>query len=185
MKLSTREKRIAAAALLTVLILFLDQYALAPLLSGLAETRAEKAALAAQLGEAEGLFNRQRIHAKRWRGMVESGVTRSPEEAESAMFHAVREWSHESGLSLSSVKPGKSERVGHMVELTFQVAGAGVMRSVARFLWHIETAAIPVRIEQLQIGSRRDGVDDLSVQLRLSSICAPPASKDTHAKERK
>ena len=107
--------------------------------------------------------------------MLAFGLKRPTGEAESAVFHALREWSQESRLTLSSVKPGKATTQGDLVALTFQVAGTGPMRSVAGFLWRVENARLPVRIEQLQLGSRKDGEDDLSLQLRLSAICLPPA----------
>jgi len=184
MDLSRREKYIAIAALATVLILVLDQYAVTPVMDQLQEVAAEKAALVAQLSEAQSLFKRQRLHAARWRGMLESGMKRKPEEAESAIFHALREWSRQSGLSGSAVKPGKTDEQPDLVRLSFQVAAAGRMKTVAKFLWLIETATVPIRIEQLQLGARKDGEDDLSLQLKLSSICLPaPAIAKTSRKE--
>lgn len=185
MNLSKRERYAALAALLMVAVLLLDQYVLSPVLNKLETARTEKDRLAAELDQAEALFHRQRIQAERWQRMVESGMRRTPEAAESAMFHALREWSGQSGLAMSSLKPGKSQPVGEsdMVELTFQLAGSGNMRSVARFLWSIENAAMPVKLQQVTIGSRRDGVDDLSLQIRLSSICLPPQAAHENESE--
>lgn len=175
MDLSKREKLVALAALGAVFILLFDYYAVSPALSAFEEARSERAELEAEMAEAEALFSRQRVQANRWNRMVESGMRRSPEEAESAMFRAVRDWSRESGLSLSSLNPGRSNEVGDMVELNFQVTGSGGMRSVARFLWLVENAELPVKVEQLQVTARRDGVDDLSLQVSLSSVCMPPS----------
>jgi len=184
MDLSRRERNIAIAALATVLILLLDRYAVTPIMAGLERGAAEKAALTEELREAQSLFKRQRLHAARWRKMLDSGLKRKPEEAESAIFHALRGWSKQSGLSLSAVKPGKTDDQPDLVRISFQVTAAGRMKAVAKFLWLIETASVPIRIEQLQLGARKDGEDDLSLQLKLSSICLPaPAIAKTSRKE--
>ena len=56
-----------------------------------------------------------------------------------------------------------------------QAAGTGSMNAVSRFLWRVETAGIPLRVKEMQLGSRKEGADDLTVQLRLSTIYAPGA----------
>ena len=178
MGLSKRERYIAAATVLAVLVLVGDQYALTPLLESRESQQTERAVLTEELGRAAALFRRQGLYRKKWREMVEAGMRREPPEAEGAVYHALREWSKKSGLALASVKPVKVATRGDLVEVSFQVAGAGRMAQAARFLWLVETAAMPLRIEQLQIGSRKDGVDDLSLQLKLSSICLPPSLDD-------
>jgi len=44
------------------------------------------------------------------------------------------------------------------------------MQSVGRLIWRIENAQLPIRIEDIQLGSRTEGVDDMSLQLKLSAI---------------
>ena len=175
MGLSKREQYIAVATVLAILVLAADHYALAPLLEGRESQQAERAVLTEDLARAAALFRRQGLYRKRWRQMVETGMRRETPEAESAIYHALQDWSKKSGLALASVKPVKVAERGDLVEISFQVAGAGRMAEAARFLWMMETAALPLRIEHLQIGSRKDGVDDLSLQLKLSSICLPPS----------
>ena len=45
------------------------------------------------------------------------------------------------------------------------------MRAVTGFLWRLENASFPVRVAELQIGTRKEGADDLSLQLRISALC--------------
>ena len=108
-----------------------------------------------------------------WKEMLEAGLKRDVSEAESQVLHAVRNWSQESGLALSSVKPQRIAQEGDLQEITFQAAGTGSMRSVARFLWQLETAPLPLKVKELQLGSRKEGADDLSLQLRISALYLP------------
>jgi len=183
MILSGREKLIALAALVTVAVLLLDWYVLTPVLDRHAELVAERQALTAELAEAQSLFRRQRLLSRKWRQMLDSGMTTGLAGAESQVLHALRDWSQESRLTLSSVKPGKVVERGDLFEMSFQAAGTGSMNAVARFLWHIETASLPIRIQQLQLGARREGTDDLSLQLSLSVLCLPAAGEHTAEKE--
>ncbi len=54
--------------------------------------------------------------------------------------------------------------------MIFTVAGRGRLESVARFLWQIETAALPVKIKDMQLGSSSEAGDSMSVQLHLSAL---------------
>ncbi len=48
------------------------------------------------------------------------------------------------------------------------------MRAASRLLWSLETASIPVRVTEMHITPRKEGTDDLSVQLSISTLCLLP-----------
>lgn len=173
MILSKREKLMALAAGATVAVLVLDWVVLTPILDRRAELQAERDKLVAELTEAQSLFQRQRLLGRTWREMLDAGLAAGLAQAESQMLHGLKDWSQESGLALSSVKPGKVVERGGLLEMSFQAAGTGPMGAVARFLWRIETAPLPVRIQQVQLGARNEGVDALSLQVSLSVLCMP------------
>ena len=123
------------------------------------------------------LFKRGKLVVGRWREMSNKGLTDDPAEAESQALHAVRDWSEETGLALSSVKPERLGGGDGVRQITFRAAGTGTMRAVGRFLWQMESADIPLRIHDLQLGSRTEGRDALSLQLRFSTLYAPAAER--------
>ena len=55
-------------------------------------------------------------------------------------------------------------------EIGFQVTALGPMRSAAGFLWELQASDLPLKIEQLQLASARAGEDQISLQLRVSTI---------------
>jgi len=177
--LSKREGYITAVAALAIVLFLLDRFALTPLLDRKAEAETERATLVSDLERAGLLFERKRQLVPQWNRMLEGGLGGDPADIESKILHALRDWSQEAGLTLSSVKPdravvrpGGSRRVGAepMREITFQASGTGRMSAVVRFLWRLETASLPVRVTELQMGSRQEGADDLSLQIRLSAL---------------
>lgn len=173
MVLSKRERLIILVAALVVAALVLDRYALTPLLDARQVLGAEKETLLADLERASALLARKRQMQPRWKDMLAGGLQADPTEAESQILHAVRNWSTECGLRLASVKPERLPEKTVLPEIAFQAVGTGTMSAVSRFLWRLETAKIPVRIQEFQVGARKEGTDDLTLQIRLSTVYLP------------
>lgn len=174
MVLSRRERYIFIGTLLALGLLALDRLALSPLLEHRSAIEAQRASLSVELARARTLMTRHSDMDPRWREMVRAGMKSDPAEAESQVLHAVRDWAEEAGLALSLLKPDRLPEKTRLPEIVFQAAGTGNMRGVARLLWRIQTAPIPIKAIETQISARKDGLDDLSFQLRISTVYAPP-----------
>jgi Tfp pilus assembly protein PilO len=178
MILSRRERLIIAATLIVVAMLVLDRYAVTPLLNARDAADAQKQGLLDEMDRGRATLASEREIDPKWQKMVAAGLKQDPTEAESQVLHAVGDWATEAGLRLSSMKPERVPEKKHLQEITFQATGTGSMNAVARFLWRVETAGIPIRLKELQLGSRKEGTDDLTLQLRLSTLyqaATPPA----------
>jgi len=177
MALSKRETWIAVIAALAVALLVADRYLITPLMQSGAALDAEQQRLVGQMENAGRLFERRRLMGHKWQEMTAGGLASDPSQAEGRVLHAVRNWAEDAGLLLSSVKPERrDQQEGGMGQIAVQAAGTGNMRSVARFLWQVETSTLPVRIREVQLGSRTEGADDLSLQLKLSTLYAGPSA---------
>ncbi len=181
MVLSKRERYVVAVTIIAVSVLVLDRYIVTPFLDGRAQIEAERESLLREMQSAMNQFARRRQMEREWKEMLEAGLKRDASEAESQVLHAVRNWSQESGLMLSSVKPERIAEEGDLQEIMFQAAGTGSMRSVAQFLWQLETAPLPLRVKELQLGSRKEVADDLSLQLRISALYLPAEPESASA----
>ena len=170
MILSKRERYISGATVLVLGALVLDRYALTPLFERRAQLESETSECQSQLERAVKLFKKNGQLSKKWGGMTAAGLGSDASAAESRLLHAVRDLAQESGLSLSSVKPERSELERQFRRITFRATGTGPMLAVSKFLWRVETATLPVRIADLQVNSRKDGADDLSIQLGISTL---------------
>jgi len=168
--LSRREKYITAAAGIAVAILFLDRAVLTPLQERAASRSEETARRVREIEQAGMLFDRMRHLSGAWQEIQSNGLKSDAGEAEIQVLHAVRNWAQESGLALSGLRPESVKQRGALDELTFRASGTGTIQSVAGFLWRLESAPIPIRVTDLQLGSRKEAADDLSLQLRLSTL---------------
>jgi Tfp pilus assembly protein PilO len=181
--LSKRERYIAMFVLVAIAVLVLDRYVLTPYLARRAQLTAAKLSILAELERAQTMFARKTQLSPKWEEMLNSGLKTDAAAAESAVLNALRDWSQESGLALSTLKPERSIQRAELSELTFQAAGVGTMSAVSRFLWRVESSPLPVRVNDLQLGARREGTDDLTLQVRVSALCvAPPPAKPAAAR---
>ena len=170
MILSKRERLIMVLTLAAVSILVLDRYVLTPLLDGRSSLQARKARLQGDMEQADRLFTRRRQVDQRWRQMLTGSLKRDPAEAESQILHALGNWSEQTGLNLSALRPERSTEKTDVREITFHISGSGSMNSISRFVWCLETAEIPIKVKVLSLASRKEGIDDLSLQLRFSTL---------------
>jgi hypothetical protein len=173
MILSERERYIVLGTVLAVVALALDHFALTPLLAGRSEADNRKKALVAEMSRARSTLKLSQGLKPRWREMVQAGIKSEPAEAESQVLHAIRDWAEESGAALSLLKPDRQTDKTRLPEISFQASGAGNMKALARLLWRIQSAAIPIKVTKVQVSARKEGSDDLSFQLNLSTVYSP------------
>ena len=169
MVLSKRERIIVLVTVIVVGALITDRFVLTPILSGLKQTEDKKQRLLAEVNEARSLFERRRLMERKWKTMLSDGL-RSETEAESRVARALQEWSEDAKLMLTSVKPERTAGDEGMQEITFVIAGRGSLDAVAWFLYQVETAELPVKVKNMQLGSTSESGDNMSLQLRLSAI---------------
>ncbi|HUS57229.1 MAG TPA: hypothetical protein VM141_01135 [Planctomycetota bacterium] len=171
MILSKREKYIAAGTLIGVAIFLLDSIIFTPLLEQRAAMAQEKQSILYKLERARLLFARKKKIEPQWNQTLAGGLNMNAAQAESNVLHAVRKWAQESSLTMNSVRPERVAKKSTLQEITFQAVGTGTMSAVAGFLWRLESATLPVRVASLQLGARKEGTDDLTLQLRISALC--------------
>ena len=55
----------------------------------------------------------------------------------------------------------------------FHLTGTGPLSTLAKLLWRIETATMPIRVGEVQISPRngKEGLDDLQFTLTVSTLC--------------
>jgi len=166
----------AILAVVVVGFLVLNEFLIKPVGGKLQELETRKARLQLELSEAQNLFQKRRILEKRWKAALSEGL-QNEIEAESKVGRALNKWSEEARLTLSSVKPERVASDKGLKEMTFVVVGTGTLDAVARFLWHIETAPLPIKVKDMQLGSSNESGQSMSLQLRLSALCLGTAQK--------
>jgi hypothetical protein len=176
MGLSKREQIVVMVAMIMVGALVADKIAITPVLKRFRETANRKQELLAQVNEARSLFERRRLLERKWKTMLSDGL-QNEADAESRIMRALDKWKQDTRMTLSSVKPERLASAKGLKEMTFVVAGRGPLDAVARFLWQVETAELPIKVKDMQLGSTNEAGDSMSLQLRLSALYLGTAQK--------
>lgn len=182
MVLSKRERIIFVVTLVCVGLLIASEFVVDPVLARLDEMETQRQQLQDELEEAQFLLANHGAMQRKWRALVSDGL-RSDAEAESKVLTALREWSGNAGLALSSIKPDRIASTKGLQEMIFTVAGKGTLESVSRFLWQIETAALPVKVRDIQLGSGSESEGTMSLQLHLSALYLGTPERSSDAKQ--
>ena len=174
MILSRRERYIVIGTVAVVGLLALDRLFLTPLIERRQVIDAQMRQATDEMTRANGLFtNSPRVHRK-WNEMTAETLKIDGSNAESQIIRAVGDWARESQLNLSSVKPERAEKEKQFMKITFRANATGNMAAISRFMWQLQTSKVPIRVTDLSITTRRDGMDDLSLDVGMSTLYLPP-----------
>jgi hypothetical protein len=182
MVLTQRERIILIVTLLCVGLLIVSKFVVDPVQARLDEMEARRQQLQGDLEEAQMLLGNRGTMQRKWNTLVADGL-RNDAEAESKVLSALGEWADGAGLSLSSIKPDRVASDKGLQEMIFTVAGKGTIEAVSRFLWQIETAALPARIRDMQLGSGSESESTMSLQLHLSVLYLGTPQKQAESEQ--
>jgi hypothetical protein len=170
MILSKRERSIAVATVAVVAALLLDRWLVTPYLGQVGRQGQEKRRVLDDIARGRSLIEHRKEMTPEWEALLQAGLPSDAASAEGTVLNVVRSWAEDSGLMLTSLKPERSLRRGKMQELAFQAVCSGTMDAVTRFLWKVETAGMPLKINDLQVVARKEGADDLTLQVRIAAL---------------
>lgn len=176
--MSKREKTIVIVAGSVIGALLLDRVLVTPLWDSyiLAEGRIEN--IREELERADNLERNSRRARSTWNRIAGDSLPADASQAESQLLNSVRVWAQRAGVNLTSLKPERAESDEPFDRLVVRAAATGDMESLSRFLYAAETSRIPVRVADATLATRRDGEDDLSLQVGFATIHEPPPAEE-------
>lgn len=168
--LSHREKMIVTVTAVVLGLFLLDHFIVRPFYESLDELSTQRQTLQGKLDDARQTLAASHSARRRWAQFRAGGLQTDASATENNFLNAIRSWSGESRLPLASIRPDRSWSNHGLQEMTFQAGANGTMGGISAFLYRVETTQLPIRIREIQIASRTEGKDDLSMQLRLSTV---------------
>jgi hypothetical protein len=169
MALSSRERYISVAVLSLGSLFALDRLGLTPYLER-RQALAEQLDLRTQeMNDAQQLLLRE----QRLRGIL-SGMGQTlrsdASTVESELLHLVHQWQQESGVGGASFQRVYTVEEHGFTHLRFQISATGSIAAVAMLIYRVETAPIPLRVDDFHLVPKRDNGEELQVQLSISSL---------------
>lgn len=143
--------------------------------------------------DAQTLLTRQPYVTRAWNSMKNTGVLRSdPYEASQQVSGLLLDWAKDTGVSITNMladPPAQfSETRAEKPESKFKrvnihVTVVGTTRTLSSFLWKVESTPMVLRIDSIQVNSKKPGTDDLQMVMMLSTLSPiPPPDSDKNAK---
>lgn len=105
---------------------------------------------------------------------MRKSVAADSSAGEGQLLHIVHDWEQRAGANDESFQRVGTSRERGFTQLTFEVSATGDMSALAALIYQMETASIPLRVENVQIGSKNDS-DGLQIRLEISTLCRSEA----------
>ena len=174
MVLSKREKYIAIGVGAALALFALDSVVLTPYFSKLEAIGKQRREIAVAQKQAADLRDKQRKLTPVWEEIRRGGMKASTSEAESQARRAILAWAQSSNAFITALNPDRTTAVGKFQVVSLNATANGGLPQMAHLLWSMETATIPVRLNEITITPRREGTDDLQIKFVVSTLCLPP-----------
>jgi hypothetical protein len=176
MALSKREKLIAIGVGVAAVVFAGDRYVLTPYVDARREVTDDLTATSNKLREANSRLTRARRMDRDWRDMESGagGVKTDQSGAQFQILEAVGEFAREAGVNLNSRTPQPENRNDRTQVLRLHAIGTCNTASAARLLWRVETAPIPLKVDEITLSSTKPGTDELTINLMASTIWVKP-----------
>lgn len=174
MVLKKREKYLVITAAVGLAILVLNSLVISPYFDSYAATSEQDAKDLKAIADGKSMIDRQKKLAHDWEQLMQS-LPVSASVAESQTLHAITDWCQWAGVNLISSRPERRTQEGPFQVIGLEVTATGNMAAVSRYIWALEKSPIPLRINQLKLNSRKEGIDDLLMTISLSTMCLSEA----------
>src|SRR5947207_460785 len=106
-----------------------------------------------------------------------------PKDAERQLLGAITDWATQTGVTMSSVKPEYVDSKNQMREIMVQASGSGRNEAMVKFIVKLQHAKFPLKVVKMQLGTRNNDSEDLTMQLRVSTLYKAPEQKNEPAKK--
>lgn len=170
MATQNRERLLLITALAAVGILAADKLILGPLGTLWSERSARITTLQQSIERGKSLLDRETTITRRWEDMQRTALAADDSLAEDAVLKAANRWGNDSDITFKSFKPQWIDYDEDYRAYDCRAFADGDLSSIARFIFNLETDPLAVRAEEIEVTSRDDTGDTLTLAIRFSGL---------------
>lgn len=174
MKTNNRQQTLLIIAGAAIALLLGDSVVFTPLTRIWKERSATIADLRKQVNDGTQLLSREKTLRDRWALMQRNTLASSTSTAEQQVLKAVDRWAQDSRLSVSSIKPQWKIVDDDYTTLECRVDATGNLAAVTRFLYELEKDPLAVKVDTLELSTRDNSGDQLTLALQVSGLLLTP-----------
>jgi hypothetical protein len=156
-----------------------DRLVIGPL-TGFWHRRAETIAqLHKDIDRGETIIKREAITRRIWNDMRKNTLPANASQSEKALLEAFYQWSGDSRITVSSIKPQwKRGASDDYSLLDCRIDAAGELGSLIKFLYDVEHTQTALRIESVELTARDNEGRQLALGLTVSGLRLAPLTEE-------
>ncbi len=157
----------------------LDTFVFTPALAAWSDQGQRIDALRQKVERGQQLIDREDVIRRRWAGMTQENLPAEVSAAENVAFQAIGRWARASGISVASLTPSWQDHDEGYETLEWRISATGTQASLGRFMYEMETDAVPVNFDEYEVSTRDEHGADLSLTGRFSFLQMPASGSET------
>ena len=177
MNIKNRQQVLALVAFAAVALLASDRFLISPLSRVWKERAGRIAELKKDVLQGAQLKEHDRMIRNRWDSMRTNTLPNDLSAAENEVLKAFDRWEQESRISVSSKKPQWKRNSDDYMTFECRVDASGTMPALTRFLYEVEKDPLALKVESVEITSRDNDGQQLSLALQVSGLVLNPPSQ--------
>lgn len=181
--MSERERYIGIGLGAVLVLLVLNYVFLDPYLKGRKALQDQIAKDTKEIEQNKMIERRHSNLVAQWNEMIKGGMKTAPSEAQLQLDTAMFDWALHAGLKPVDRKrqDAAPEKVGGQMyqKSKLHFIGAGTMRAASLMIWSVETGVLPVHIDDVNITSAKEGMDDIKIEMDVTMILPVPDKNAT------
>jgi Tfp pilus assembly protein PilO len=177
MKPADRQKLLIVLVAVLAGVLIGDRLIYTPLTNLWQSRQQEIKRLRTQVTEGSALLRRESVIRDRWDNMRTNTLPNNQSLAQEQMLKAFQNWAQESGVSLNALTPQWKTDSDDYQTLVCRVDASGTLWMLSRFLYDIEKGPLGLKLESVDVSSRDNTGQQLSLGLQVSGLVLTPQGK--------
>lgn len=173
-RIENRQRVLMIATLALAALLAADKLVYEPL-AGVWQVRAARVAeLRQNLADGALLVQRERSLRARWDRIQTNALPRNTSLAEQQVLKAFDAWSQDSHATITAMTPQWKHAADDYQTIECHVDASGALAALTRLLYDIEKSPMALQLESVDIRSRDDAGQDLTMGLVVSGLVLTP-----------
>jgi len=170
MKIKNRQQLLVILAGLTLALLLGDKLVVSPLASSWKARSDRITQLRKDITQGSLLRDREQIIRNRWESMRTNTLPDNVSLAENEVLQAFEHWSQVSQISIANIKPQWKQTDDNYLTLECRADAFGSIDALTRFLYNVERDPLALRVEAIEIASRDNDGNQLTLGLQVSGV---------------
>jgi hypothetical protein len=173
-KIKNRQQLLAVAAGAVVALFIADKVIIEPLTSSWTQRSKRIAELRKKVDEGRSLLRREQSLRGRWEQMRTNTLPNNPSVAELQVLKAFDRWSQGNRVTVNSISHQWKHDTDDFTTLECRVEASGVLSALSRFLHDIEKDPMALKLQNVEISSRDNNGQQLTLGLQISGLVLTP-----------